>query len=1032
MRVFNTPNTRWPEVHLLSNGRYHVMVSNAGGGYSRWKDTSVTRWREDATRDDRGIFCYVRDLASGDIWSTAYQPTLKSSETYEAIFTQGHAEFRRRDHEIDMHTEIAVSPEDDVELRRITLTNRSRVRRTIELTSYAEVVLTLPTADIAHPAFSNLFVQTEIVRSCDGILCTRRPRSKHDQMPWMLHLVATQATTVGQTSFETDRSEFIGRARTPANPHAMSHSRALSNSEGSVLDPVVAIRRVIVIEPDEAATVDMVTGIAESRAAALLMLAKYHDRHLADRVLDLATTHSQVMLRQLNITEADAQLYGRLASSIVYTNAARRAHPSVLLKNRRGQSGLWGYGISGDSPIVLLRIGDQSKIELVRQMVQAHAYWRSKGLAVDLVIWNEDSSGYRQLLQDQIMGLIAAGAEPQNLERPGGIFVRRAEQMPDEDRVLMQTVARVIIADTAGSLAEQVERRARPEPAVASFRPTRLRRDEPALDVGPASRELQLFNGQGGFTPAGQEYVITTSSRQRTPAPWVNVLANAQFGSVVSESGGAYTWSENAHEFRLTPWYNDPVTDASGEALYIRDEDSGNFWSPTPMPAAGVAPYVTRHGFGYSVFESTEQGISTELWTYVAVDAPIKFLVLRMRNNSVRPRRLSAYCYVEWVLAESRSNSLLHLTTEVDAKSGALFAHNPFSGDFVDRVAFLDASETLRNVTGDRTEFLGRNGTMGNPAALGRVRLSGKVGAGLDPCGAVQVQVELGEGQQREIVFVLGAGQNVAEARNLVQRFRGPGPARAALSAVRDYWQRTLSTVRVKTPDPQVNLLANGWLLYQTLACRLWARSGYYQSGGAFGFRDQLQDTMALVHAEPRLLREHLLRGCPSVSRRRRAALVAPTARSGSAHQILGRLSVAPPGHMPVRKVYRRYGGARRAGPFHRRKTLQARGRILLRPAVAIRRNRHAVRALRASRRARVEIRRAWASADRLRRLERRHESHRPRRARGKRLAGVLLIRCAVGILRNCPHARRRKPGRPVRRRSREVATEHRTPCLGW
>lgn len=860
LRVFNTPQTAAPEVHLLSNGRYHVMVTSAGGGYSRWKETALTRWVEDTTRDNRGTFCYVRDVTSSEVWSTTFQPSLTTAEMYEAVFLQGRAEFRRRDFGIETHTEISVSPEDDVELRRVNITNRSRSPRTIELTSYAEVVLTHPNADAAHPAFSNLFVQTEIVHEPEAILCTRRPRSSADRLPWMLHVMATQAKCDGRTSYETDRSQFLGRGSSVHNPHAMSEPVPLSGSQGAVLDPIVSIRRTIVIAPDETATVDIVTGIADSREAALARAAKYHDRHLADRVFDMAWTQSQVMLQQLNISESQAQMYVQLAGAILYAQPARRASASILLSNRRGQSGLWGYGISGDLPIVLVRIGDQAKIELVRQMVQAHAYWRSKGLAVDLVIWNEEQSGYRQVLQDQIMGLIAAGTEISAIERPGGIFVRRAEQMPDEDRILMQTTARVIISDSGGSLQEQVELRSRAEPLPPALVPSRLRREDARPAVQPARRELQLFNGLGGFSLDGTEYVITTSAGQRTPAPWANVLANPQFGSVISESGGAYTWSENAHEFRLTPWYNDPITDASGEAFYIRDEDTGRFWSPTPLPAGGSVPYVTRHGFGYSVFESAEQGIATEMWTYVASDASVKFVALRLLNDSPRPRRLSVYAYVEWVLGELRAKSMLHLTTEIDVKSGALFAQNPYNSDFVDRVAFLDASERVRHVTGDRTEFIGRNGTLAAPAALGRTRLSGKVGAGLDPCAAMQVPLELLEGQQQELVFILGAGHNVDDARALVKQFRGLSAARSALDTVKSFWQRTLGAVAVKTPDASLNLLANGWLVYQTLACRVFGRSGYYQSGGAFGFRDQLQDLMALVHAEPRLLREHLLR----------------------------------------------------------------------------------------------------------------------------------------------------------------------------
>lgn len=858
MRVFTDPSAPVPEVHLLSNGRYHVVITSAGGGYSRWRDLAVTRWREDATSDCFGTFCYLRDLDSGALWSTAWQPTLKSGKRYQAIFTQARAEFRRSDDRIDTHTEISVSPEEDIELRRITISNRSKVPRTIELTSYAEVVLALPAHDLSHPAFSNLFVQTEIVRDRQAILCTRRPRSAEERPPWLMHLMTIQGTLSGQVSFETDRMKFIGRGRTLADPVTMDGRGPLSGSDGPVLDPVICIRGVVVLQPRDTVRIDLVTGVAESRDAAVALTEKYSDPRLADRVFELAWTHSQILLRQLNASEADAQAYGRLAGSVIYASALRRAKASVLIRNRRGQSGLWGYGISGDLPIVLVRIRDHTRIELVRQAVQAHAYWRMRGLAVDLVVWNEDDSVYRQTLQDTIMDLVAASPEAALVDKPGGIFVRRGEQMSEEDRVLVQTVARVVLLDDAGTLHEQTERRGRTELSIPLLQPTRRRADS-ALDEMP-KRDLAFFNGLGGFSRDGREYVMLIEPGQTTPAPWVNVIANPQFGTVVSESGCAYTWAENSHEFRLTPWHNDPVTDACGEAVYVRDEETGHFWSPSPLPARGKNPYVARHGFGYSMFEYAEDGIVTELSIYVATDAPVKFVRLKIANRSGRHRELSVTGYWEFVLGELRDRSLMHVVTELDPMCGALFARNPYSPDFARRVVFVEASESIRTVTGDRTEFLGRNGTPANPAAMRRVRLSGRVGAGFDPCAAMQTPVSLEEGQEREIVFVLGAAGTEAEARQLVQRFRGAANAYRALEGVWHYWSRALGAAYVETPDPALNYLANGWLLYQTLACRMWARTGFYQSGGAFGFRDQLQDAMALVHAEPGLLREHLLR----------------------------------------------------------------------------------------------------------------------------------------------------------------------------
>ncbi|MGH8018122.1 MAG: GH36-type glycosyl hydrolase domain-containing protein, partial [Opitutaceae bacterium] len=583
------------------------------------------------------------------------------------------------------------------------------------------------------------------------------------------------------------------------------------------------------------------------------------DQNFADRSFELAWTQGLLMLRHLGATEPDAQLYGRLAGAILYPQSERRAHPGVIARNRHGQRNLWSFGISGDLPIVLVH-ARSDHIELLGQVVRAHAYWRLKGLAADLVVLAERDSIYRQSLQDQILSLIPAGNAAQLIDKPGGIFVRRVDQVSTEDRILLETAARVVFTEDDGPLAEQLQRRARPR----ALPPPVVQRPRAAAEGGAVPelpwRELMFFNGWGGFTPDGREYVVMLRPGQATPAPWSNVLGNPDFGSIVTESGGGYTWSENCHEFRLTPWHNDAVTDASGEALYLRDERTGRFWSPGPLPARGQTGYITRHGFGYSVFEHTEDEIVSETWVYVAIDEPVKFTRLTLRNISARPRRLAIFNYAEWVLGELPARNAPHVVTELDGPTGALFARNAFNSGFEGRVAFLAATEPAESFTGDRTEFIGRNRTMASPAALLREGLSNKAGGGLDPCAALHLVVELEPGESRDAAFVLGAARDAAGARRLVERYRTVDASREALSAVWHYWNHTLGAVNVETPEPAVNVAANGWLLYQVISCRMWARTGFYQSGGAFGFRDQLQDAMALVHAQPELLRAHLLR----------------------------------------------------------------------------------------------------------------------------------------------------------------------------
>jgi len=858
-RIFNDPNSTSPDVHLLSNGNYSVMISGTGAGYSQWREIAVTRWHGDITRDNDGQFFFLRDLDSNDVWSAGYQPVCKDAEIYQAIFQGSKAEFWSTVLGIDAHTEVIVSPEDDVELRSISLTNHSSIRRKIELTSYAEVVLTVRAADTIHPAFSNLFVETKILPKRSAILCTRRQRSKDEKTFWMLHQMAAEDVDADLISFETDRSRFIGRGRTVANPVAMTGAIGLSNSDGFVLDPIVSIRCIVTIDPGETCRVNFITGIAETQEQAIELIDKYRDVRMAKRVHNLAWTHNQMIMQQLNITDVDINLYMRLVCAIIYPCSNWRASPGILLSNRQGQSSLWAYGISGDIPIVLLRIKDRSYIDLAHQLLRAHAYWHMMGLAVDLVIWNEEFSGYRQELQDEIMGLISVSTNTCTKEPSGGVFLIHSDQISDETGFLIQAAARAVFTDDRGTLEEQLQRVSRLSPAVPLLKTEKTVPVESYTAIESLGRDLIFFNGLGGFTKDGREYVIRIAPGQTTPAPWSNVIANLYFGTVISECGSAYTWGENSQQFRLTPWYNDPVSDCSGEALYIRDEESGEFWSPTAMPARGKTPYTCRHGFGYSVFEHKENGIASQLWVYVAVDAPIKFCVLKVKNESGVPRRLSATGYLELVLGEIRSKTQMHVVTEIDPKTGAFFARNPYNTDFPGRIVFMDVNTEIHSFTGDRTEFLGRNGSMVRPAALMQERLSNRAGAAMDPCAALQVKIDLTEGQESEIVFTCGTGRDREDARRLIKRFRGSSPARMSLDQVWSYWNRTLGAVQVETMDRALDVLTNGWLLYQTLACRMWARSGYYQSSGAYGFRDQLQDAMALVYAEPRLFREHLL-----------------------------------------------------------------------------------------------------------------------------------------------------------------------------
>jgi cyclic beta-1,2-glucan glucanotransferase len=862
VRRFTTPHSSIPRTHLLSNGRYAVMLTAAGSGYSRWRNIAVTRWREDVTRDCWGSYIFLRDAQTGEFWSAGYQPSGTEPDSYEVSFHEDRAEYGRRDSSLATTLDVVVSPEDDAEVRRVSITNLGLRTREIQVTSYGELCLTSQGADEAHPAFSNLFVHTEFDTDVGALLATRRRQSDKETAVWAAQVVAVEGETVGDLQFETDRSRFIGRGHNVRNPVSILDGRPLSSTVGSVLDPVMSMRRTVKIPSGTTARVVFATMVASTREQVLELADKYRGPTTVDRTLALAWTQAQVQLHHMGIDVNEAHLFQRLANPVLYSDASSRPSSDVLGRNTLERSALWAHGISGDLPIVLVRIDEIEDLEIVRQLLRAHEYWRMKQLSADLVVINERSSSYAQELQVSLEGLVRGSRlrlSPDTSNVRGSIFLLRADLISPQERTLLQTVARSVLLSRRGTLSEQISRSQRAEVDVAPV-PIQ-RRQAKRMDVPLPQRPLELFNGLGGFAEAGREYVTVLGESLRTPAPWINVIANPSFGFLVSESGSGHTWSLNSHENQLTPWSNDPVTDPPGEAIYIRDENTGEVWSPTALPIRDeTAPYMACHGQGYSRFHHGSHGILAELLQFVPSADPIKISRLTLRNDSGRVRRLSITGYAEWVLGSSRSASAPYLISELDSKTGAVFVRNAWGGEFGGRIAFLDLGGKQASFTGDRTEFLGRNGTFEGPAALERGgSLSGKVGAGLDPCTALQTLLELRPGASAEIIFFLGETESREQARELLSRYRAAN-LNAVLSEVTGQWDNLLSTLQITTPEPAMDILMNRWLLYQTLVSRVWGRAAFYQLSGAYGFRDQLQDGMALCVANRGVTREHLLR----------------------------------------------------------------------------------------------------------------------------------------------------------------------------
>jgi cellobiose phosphorylase len=857
---------------LLSNGLYSVLLTAAGSGYSVVEGMDVTRWREDATCDCWGQYCYVRDLDDRRIWSAGRQPLGRSVAEDAAQLGPDIATLRRRDGEIETRYEVVVVPDANAEVRRVTLTNVGDRPRNLDVTSYAEIALNPRRADQAHPAFAKLFLETEYVSTTAALLCRRRPRARDQQPVWALHVLASASdisrTSFGDVQFETDRARFLGRGRSVANPVALETTASLSGTSGPVLDPIFSLRERVALAPGASTALAFTTASPRDRDQALELASRFRDLRAVDRVFGESVANVRARLAELDITPSDATLFHRLAAHVIFTSPLLRSRASVV-GNHLGQPGLWPHAISGDLPIVLLRIGAESGLELARQVLQSHKYWRWCGLVADLVLLNDAGEDLHRRLND----LVQSGLPADLIGKPGGVHLRDAAALSAEDDTLLEAAARVILRDKDGPLAAQlsppriareVDKDTRGLRNASSAEQSGASHSAPtastAVPTSAASEQLLFDNGLGGFTPDGCEYVIRLRGGERPPAPWSNVLANPDFGCLITEAGGGYTWAGNSQMNRLTPWSNDPVSDPPGEAVYLRDEETGEFWTPTPAPCGGQTTTIARHGQGYSRFTRTSHGLEQDLLVLVPPAAPVKLFHLRVRNLGDLPRRLSATFYAEWVVGIHRDQAPLHVICTVDRESGALFATSAWAGEFAGRVAFADVSRRPRSFATDRVEFLGPHGTTAAPAALTASTLSCPTDELGDPCAAIMTPLQLSSGGTDEIVFLLGQATSPEEARELVHTYADPGRARNVLEEVRAQWDRVLGAVQVRTPDPALDLMLNRWLLYQTLACRMWGRSGFYQSGGAYGFRDQLQDAMALVYGASQEARAQILR----------------------------------------------------------------------------------------------------------------------------------------------------------------------------
>jgi cellobiose phosphorylase len=889
MREYPSADTPAPEVCVLSNGTFMTIVTNSGSGFIRYEGLAVSRWREDPVLDNWGNYMYIRDVTRDVVWSPAFQPCRVPSDEQRVQLSLDRATFMRVDGDVQTSLEICVSPEWNAEVRRLTLTNAGNEVKIIEVTTFLELALAPPMADDAHPAFNKLFIETEYVEDVQCLLARRRSRQEKEKPLWAAHFLIADGRALGSVEYETERAGFIGRGHTLSRPQGI-RSR-LRGTVGSVADPAFIMRRRLSIEPGEQVQLIAVTSVAGTKEEALDIVSRFTGDLMVERIFQMAWNRSQIELRHLHLTIPSAMLFQIFAAQVLYTPPLRKERKKSITLNIKGQSGLWAYGVCGDVPVVLVRIDDRANLKFVVKMLTGHEYLRRLGLLFDLIILNESMGGYRQDLQEELRR-----AAEQVVDRcgagPGSVFIIDANQLPEEDKTLLLAAARIVLRADGPSLKAQttIPRRDTVLPALLTPSAPSSRLTAPPTPETPG--DLMFFNGWGGFSPDGREYRIILKNGNHLPVPWINVIANQRFGFLVSELGTGYTWWRNSREFKLTPWSNDPVLDPPGEMCYLRDEESGETWSATPLRHGDVSSvssishddefYTVTHGRGFTRFHHEGHGVRQEMTVFVPLADTVKVVELRLQNRNAGRRCLSITYYAEWVLGVQRQSNASYIITEWDESAQVMLARNGYQEVFNGATAFLGiypqtqasaeppftaVNAAQRNAAGadhlswtaDRNEFLGRNGTLENPAAMGRERLSRRTGTFYDTCGAVQAKLTLEPGAERTVYILLGCEHSREAAVQLAQKYCQPSVCHQAFKMVQEFWNDVLDQVSVATPSPEMDVLLNGWLLYQTLGCRIWARAAFYQAGGAYGFRDQLQDALALLHSRPDFTRAQIV-----------------------------------------------------------------------------------------------------------------------------------------------------------------------------
>ncbi|MGM0396195.1 MAG: GH36-type glycosyl hydrolase domain-containing protein [Bacillota bacterium] len=836
-----------PNCHLISNKNYHIMVTNNGFTYSKYQNKMITRFRNHIDQRYFGYTFYIKDIDDDKVWSIGSEPIKNPSMRYEVIYSLNKAKIIREDNDIETHMEMWVSAEDNVEMRKITLMNKKSTPVNIEITSYAELAMTEQNADLSHPAFNNLFISTEYDKETESLIAVKKPRESNEQELYVFKTFSTASSEFNITQFETNRNNFVGRGRTLSNPIALE--KFLDNSEGIVLEPILSLRKGVRIGGRENVQITYSMGVAENKSEIKKLINKYKNPSIVKEQLELSDIQAQVEMSYLNLDSEELNLFQTMISQLIYLSPNRKKYSKQIFENNLGQNELWKYGISGDKPIILIDVFSMEEKEILWTLIKGKEYLSLKGLQTDLVILNNQEVSYYKNLEEAIKDMISIkfgyNTDPQNI----GVYLINNNQISEDDRNLLYASSDLVLSGKSSTLREQIEI----EETTNDKNIKRKFEKRQQTEYRPKQEryELKYFNGYGGFNQKDSEYVIQYRENLPTPMPWINVISNDNFGFIISENGGGYTWSENSNENKLTPWLNDSIFNIPQEVVYLKDEVYGELWSVTPEPLGNYLDCDICHGKGYTKFASEPYGLKTTLNIFASLKDSVKIYSVKIKNNTEEIRKMSSFLFINPLLGSYSEKNKKYITTNKE-KGNILTLNNSFNYQYPNRTMYLSSSEGFKSYTGNKDEFDLKN--LKNMHVF-----KNEVGGGLNPCGGIQIQLEINPNEEKQFVFILGQETNKEKLQENALYYQKVDNCNKELTKVKEYWENTLSAIDIDTPDNKLDTLINSYLPYQTLACRIKARSAFYQTGGAYGFRDQIQDALNMLMIDPNITKKQII-----------------------------------------------------------------------------------------------------------------------------------------------------------------------------